>query len=153
MGHSASMIWHIFPRQYFQMHLLENNVIITIDIPIKFVPKGPTNNIATFVQVMAWLRPGDKPLAQPRMVRLQRHIWVTRPKWFNTYQLDNIFKCIFLHGKKWFFAKISLMFVISNWGETDNATEMPMSYPKGLSWHIIRGFSGINFRTICLFVS
>ena len=32
---------------------------ISLKISLKFVPKGPINNIPTLVQVMAWFRPGD----------------------------------------------------------------------------------------------
>ena len=59
------------------------NVWISINISLKFVPRGPINNIPTVVQVMAWRRPGDKPLSEPMMVRLPTHICVTRPQWVN----------------------------------------------------------------------
>ena len=39
------------------------------------------NNITTLVQIVAWCRPGDKPLSEPMMVRLPTHICVTRPQW------------------------------------------------------------------------
>ena len=32
---------------------------------------------------MAWRRPGDKPLLEPRMESLLTHICVTRPQWVN----------------------------------------------------------------------
>ena len=35
------------------------------------VPRGPINNIPTLVQVMAWRRPGDKPLSEPVMVQVE----------------------------------------------------------------------------------
>ena len=38
---------------------------ISIKISPKVVPKGPINNIPALVQVMAWRRPGDKPLSGP----------------------------------------------------------------------------------------
>ena len=41
------------------------NVWISIDISLKFVPKGPINNIPALVQIMAWRRPGDTPLSEP----------------------------------------------------------------------------------------
>ena len=41
--------------------------------------KVPDNNIAALEQIMAWRRPGDKPLFEPMMVRLPTHICVTRP--------------------------------------------------------------------------
>ena len=41
------------------------------------------NNIPALVQIMAWRRPGDKPLSEPMMVSLATHICVTRPQWFN----------------------------------------------------------------------
>ena len=39
------------------------------------------NNIQALVQIMAWRRPGDKPLSEPVIVRLSTHICVTRPQW------------------------------------------------------------------------
>ena len=35
----------------------------------------------SLVQVMAWRRPGDKPLSEQTMVSLLTHICVTRPQW------------------------------------------------------------------------
>ena len=40
------------------------NVWIPIKILLKFVPKGPINTIPALVQIMAWRRPGDKPLPE-----------------------------------------------------------------------------------------
>ena len=37
---------------------------------LSFVFEGPINNIPTLVQIMAWRRPGDKPLSEPMMVIL-----------------------------------------------------------------------------------
>ena len=47
----------------------------------KFVPNGQINNIPALVQIMAWRRPGDKPLSEPMLVSLLTHICVTRPQW------------------------------------------------------------------------
>ena len=57
------------------------NVWIPIKISLKFVPLVPINNIAALVQIMAWRRPGDKPLSEPMMVSLTTHICVTLPQW------------------------------------------------------------------------
>ena len=48
---------------------------------LKFVPKGPINNIPAMVQIMACRRPGDKPLSGPMVVSLPTHICVARPQW------------------------------------------------------------------------
>ena len=63
-----------FPDDIFKWIFLNENVWIPTDISPKFVPRGPINNIPTLVQVMAWRRPGDKPLSEPMMVRLPTHI-------------------------------------------------------------------------------
>ena len=63
---------------------------ISIDISLKFVPKGPINNIPALVQIMAWRRPGDKPLSEPMMVSLLTHICVTRPQWVNIQYITGI---------------------------------------------------------------
>ena len=43
--------------------LLNENVWISIKISLKFLPKGPINNIPALVPIMTWRRPGDKPLS------------------------------------------------------------------------------------------
>ena len=47
---------------------------------LKFVPDVQINNIPGLVQIMAWRRPGDKPLSEPRMVNSLMHICVTQPQ-------------------------------------------------------------------------
>ena len=74
----AETKWPPFSRRHFQM---DENAWISIKISLKFLPRGPINNIPTLVQVMAWRRPGDKPLSEPMMVRLPTHKFVTRPQW------------------------------------------------------------------------
>ena len=60
---------------------LNENVWILINISLKFVPKGPINNIPSLLEIMSWRRPGDKPLSEPMMVSLLTHICVNRPQW------------------------------------------------------------------------
>ena len=43
--------------------------------------KGPINNIPSLVQIMAWCRSCDKPLSEPMVVSLLKHICVTGPQW------------------------------------------------------------------------
>ena len=50
---------------------------------MNFVSKSPINDIPASVQIMAWRRPGDKPLSEAMMVSLLTHICVTRPQWVN----------------------------------------------------------------------
>ena len=69
----------IFKRIFFN-----ENVSIFIKISLKFVPKGPINNILALVQIMVWHCPGEKPLSEPMMVRLSKHISVTWPQWVNS---------------------------------------------------------------------
>ena len=70
-----------FPNDIFKSIFLNENVWISIEISLEFVPKGPINNISALVQIMAWHCPGDKPLSEPMMVSLLTHICVTRPQW------------------------------------------------------------------------
>ena len=70
-----------FPDDIFKCIPLNENVWIFIKISQKFVLKGPINNIASLVQIMAWWRPGAKPLSEPMMVNLLTHICITQPQW------------------------------------------------------------------------
>ena len=40
---------------------------ISIKISLKFVPKGPIDNIPALVQIMAWHQPGDNSSSEPMM--------------------------------------------------------------------------------------
>ena len=70
-----------FADDIFTCIFLNENVWISINISVKFVPKGQINNIPALVQVMTWRRPGDKPLSEPLVVRLPTHILDTLPQW------------------------------------------------------------------------
>ena len=70
-----------FAEDIFKCIFVNENVWIPIKISLKFVPKGPINNIPALVQIMAWHCAGDKPLSEPKMVSLPTHICVTRPQW------------------------------------------------------------------------
>ena len=73
-----------FADDIFKRIFLNENVRISIKISLKFVPKGPINNIPALVQIMAWRRSGDKPLSEPVMVKLLTYICVTLPQWVNS---------------------------------------------------------------------
>ena len=70
-----------FPDDIFECIFLNANVLILIEISLKSVSIGPISNISALVHVMAWRRPGDKPLSEPMMVGLPKHMCVTRPQW------------------------------------------------------------------------
>ena len=74
-----------FADDTFKGIFMNENVRISINISLKFVPKGIINNIPALVQIVAWRRPGDKPLSEPMMVDLLTHICVTRPQWVNSW--------------------------------------------------------------------
>ena len=69
-----------FADNTFKHIFLNENFRIPIKISLKFVPKGPINNISALVQIMAWRRPGYKPLSEPMRVRLPMHKCVTLPE-------------------------------------------------------------------------
>ena len=73
-----------FADDTFKRIFLNENVRISIKIPLKFVPKSPIDNIPALFQIMAWCRPGDKPLSKAMMESLLMHICVARPQWVKT---------------------------------------------------------------------
>ena len=75
--------WRHFADDIFKCIFLNENVWIPIKISLKFVTRDPINNIPSLVQMMAWRRPGDKPLSESMMVSLPTHICVTRSQWVN----------------------------------------------------------------------
>ena len=74
---------HHFADDIFKCIFEKENELISPRISLKFVPKVRINNIPALVQIMAWCRPGNKPLSEPMMASLLTHIWVTQPQWVN----------------------------------------------------------------------
>ena len=111
-------------------------ISISIKISLKFVPKGPINNIPALLQIMAWRRPGDKPLSEAMMVNLPTYIGVTQPQWVNI----NSFwpsDAIWWHrstGQPW------LMWWLGAWWH-----QVITWSSVNLSWHV---FWGIQLRAI-----
>ena len=74
-----------FPNDISKCIFLNENVLIAIRISLEFIPKDPINNIPALVQIMAWRRPGDKPLSEPMMIISLKHIRVTWPQWVSIH--------------------------------------------------------------------
>ena len=73
----------------FKTSFLNENIWILLKIPMKFVLKIWINNIPTLVQIMAWPRPGNKPLSETVMVSLLMHIYITWPQWVKKSMFQN----------------------------------------------------------------
>ena len=69
------------PDDIFTSIFLNENVLISLNISLKLVADVRINNIPALVQIMAWRRPGDKPLSKPMMAISLTHICITRPQW------------------------------------------------------------------------
>ena len=72
-----------FADDTFKRILMNENIRSSINISLKFVPNCLIYNIPALVQILAWRRPGDKPLSEPMVVNLLTHICVTRPQRVN----------------------------------------------------------------------
>ena len=96
----------------FKCIFLNENVKILLKISQKFVPNGPINNIPSLVQVMAWRRPGDKPLPEPIMVSLLTHICVARPQWVNIREHCSR---LFFQWKLWMWTRFHMNIAYYHW--------------------------------------
>ena len=79
-----------FADDIFKRIFFNENVWVSFKISLKFVPKGPINNITALVRILAWRGSGDKPLSVPMMANFPTHICATRPQWVNDW-LEQIF--------------------------------------------------------------
>ena len=80
----AKTKWPPILWRHFQMHFSEwEYVNFNYDFTEVCSQYGPINNIPALFQIMAWRRPGNKPLSEPIMVSLLTHICITRLQWVN----------------------------------------------------------------------
>ena len=123
----------------FKCIFLKENVWISIKISRKCVTKGPINNITALVQVMAWRRPGGKPLSEPMMVRSPTHICVTWLQWV---------KPNYLRVRRILCGKISYM----NWIDLFPKTEHCKTMHILSQWHHTARVGVSNYQCLdCLF--
>ena len=59
---------HHFADNICKCVFWDENVLILIQISLKFVPKGVIENKPTLVKIMAWRQAGAKPLSESMMV-------------------------------------------------------------------------------------
>ena len=88
-----------FAEDTLKCIFLNEKVRIFIKISLKFIPKGPINNIPALVQIMAWCRPGGKPLSEPMLIRLLMHMCITRPQWVKTHTCCAIILLLTYHDQ------------------------------------------------------
>ena len=60
----------ISQNHIFKCIFLNENVRISIKMSLKFVPKGPIDNMPALVQIMAWCQTGNKPLSEPKVAKV-----------------------------------------------------------------------------------
>ena len=101
---------------------------------LKFVPKSPINNIPALVEIMAWRRPGDKPLFEPMMSHTQTPIYAS----------------LGLNGLIWGqdtreFSK-ALLKVNQHWSIMNTFTSFAMTIKKALSGNMQRQLDKLEAR-------
>ena len=120
-----------FADDLFKCSFLNENVWISIKIPLKFNRKGPINNIPSLVRMMAWRPPDDKPLCEPMMVSLLTHMCVTQPQWVkilaqSTFSTVRIFR--------WHSARLQHLQCINNGGTAIVHKAIDLTYE---TWHLV----------------
>ena len=104
------------------MHFLERKCMSFrydfTDVPINYIP--------ALVQIMAWRRPGDKPLSEPMLLILLMDICVTRHQWVNSRRPGDAYICISELSHYWIRQWLATCLVpthyLNQWWHIDNWT-------------------------------
>ena len=97
-----------------------------------FFPKSPIDNISALFQIMAWRRPGDKPLYKAMMVNSLTHICVARPQWFKGFRL------------LWFY-RICVQFTLKNFQIWRKLRAWPLIVCWGEGYWLCADYGLINY--------
>ena len=79
-----------FSEDIFKYVFVNDYVLISNKISLKFVPRVPNNNIPALVQIMAWHQPDQKPSSEPMMLILLTPLCVALPQWSKHSYLSRI---------------------------------------------------------------
>ena len=120
-----------FADDPFKRIFLNATLRISIKISLNFVPKRPINNIPALVQIMAWRRPGDKPLSESTMVSL-----LTRPQCVNQSLCTGIFPDKLKRAK------------VIPWYKKEDNTSFGNYRPKSLLSSMSKSFERVSFNQL-----
>ena len=130
-----------FADDIFKWIFLTENVWISINISLKFVPMVQINNIPVVLQIMAWRRLGDKSLSEPMMLSWLTHICVTPPQWVNTWGRDkmgNTLQMTFSNGISWI--KIVIFWLKFSWNLSHGSNKQYSSIGVDNDMELIRHY-------------
>ena len=110
-----------YTKDIFRCIFLNESGWISIKMSLNFVPKDPINNIRALVQIMAWRRPGNKPLSEPMMIKLPTHICVTWPQWVTVslpfvWYIKSLILTLLGYQCLCFFQEFIVFLISSFWG-------------------------------------
>ena len=105
-----------FAEDIFKGIFLNENLQISINISLKCVPEGQINNIPPLVEVMAWRRPGNKPLSEPTMIVLPSDaIW-----WYRSGStLAQVMSCCLIMAPSHYLNQCWLIISKVHWDSSD----------------------------------
>ena len=66
----AETKWPSISWRHFKCICVNENVWISFNISLKFVPWGPINDFPALVEIMTWRQTGGKPLSETMMVTI-----------------------------------------------------------------------------------
>ena len=92
----------LFANDTFKRIFLNENIGISTRNLLKSVPTGLIDNISALVLIMAWRRPGDKPLSEPMLVKSLTHICITGPQWVKIRIKMHQFSFMKIKLKMWY---------------------------------------------------
>ena len=96
---------HHFVFVIFKCMFSNKYILILNKMSLKYIPKGPIKDNPALFQMMAWHRPGDKPLFEPMMNILLTFICITQPQWVKADMgpccLLGTWELIALHYGQW----------------------------------------------------
>ena len=104
---------------------INQNVLISNKISLKFIPTSTINNMPALVQIMTWRRPGDKPLSEA-------YIWIIQiARWRNPMET--------------FFALLVLCV-----GNSPVTGEFPPQRPVTRSFDVFFELGPVSLKVFCL---
>ena len=125
-------------RRHFLRHFLNENVWTLLPISLKFVPKVRIDDIPALFQIMAWRRPGDKPLSVPMMISLLTHICVSRPQWVKQYTWMMWFTWLYSHNVLIIISEGQVLILLGamtfSTGMITSAGRHLIEWPNMISW-------------------
>ena len=129
--------WHQSADEILKCFFINEKYHIFIQISLRFIPKGPINNMPSMVQIMPWRHSDDNQLSDDSVVYWYIYIWNTQPWRIHTLWTDDAhYNGVIMSVMAFQIVGVSIVYSIiySGADQRKHQSSTSLAFVQGIHW-------------------